>query len=238
MAKQWYEELYENAGESYDKELFVQGTEQEVNFFEKEINYDKSKKILDVGCGTGRHCLELARRGYSNVVGIDLSESLLERAEIKAEEERLDVNFIKRDARELKYSREFDLVLIICEGAFSLMENDEMDFKILKGVEKALKKNGIFILTTGNALFQIMQGNEYFNLETFREEFQLENTDDLGNQKKLQCAQRYYTPTEINCRLKSLGFNDVDFFGCKGGNFSRECKLTVEDYEMLIIAEK
>ncbi len=48
------------------------GTRGEVDFIEKEINFDKTKRILDIGCGTGRHAIELAKRGY-NVTGIDLS---------------------------------------------------------------------------------------------------------------------------------------------------------------------
>lgn len=71
--------MFENYGEYYDNEPFTKGTKGEVDFIEKEINCDKSRKILDVGCGTGRHALELARRGYS-VVGVDLSKSMLDKA--------------------------------------------------------------------------------------------------------------------------------------------------------------
>ena len=70
--KQWYEKLYENSGEKYDREPFVQGTQGECDFIERELGFDKSLKIIDVGCGTGRHAIELTKRGYS-VVGIDLS---------------------------------------------------------------------------------------------------------------------------------------------------------------------
>jgi 2-polyprenyl-3-methyl-5-hydroxy-6-metoxy-1,4-benzoquinol methylase len=72
--KQWYEVLFEDYADKYDNESFTTGTTGEVDFIENEIGYNKSFKILDVGCGTGRHSLELARRGY-NVTGIDLSES-------------------------------------------------------------------------------------------------------------------------------------------------------------------
>ncbi|MDP3581080.1 MAG: class I SAM-dependent methyltransferase, partial [Ignavibacteria bacterium] len=62
--KQWYEELFTNYSNTYDNEVFTTGTLGEVDFIEKEINYDKAKKILDIGCGTGRHSVELAKRGY------------------------------------------------------------------------------------------------------------------------------------------------------------------------------
>jgi 2-polyprenyl-3-methyl-5-hydroxy-6-metoxy-1,4-benzoquinol methylase len=58
---QWYEELFRNYAGKYEKETFITGTLGEVDFFEKEINHIKSVKILDIGCGTGRHSIELAR---------------------------------------------------------------------------------------------------------------------------------------------------------------------------------
>jgi SAM-dependent methyltransferase len=135
--KQWYEESFENYGIKYDNETFVQGTVGECDFIEKEIEYNKAARILDIGCGTGRHSIELARRGYA-VVGIDLSESLLRRAREKASEQKLQIVFQKHDARYLSFVHEFDLVIMICEGAFPLMETDEMNFQILQNAANAL----------------------------------------------------------------------------------------------------
>jgi len=80
--KQWYEELFENYANKYDKECFVQGTLGECDFIEQELNYDKKVRIIDIGCGTGRHSIELSKRGYS-ITGIDLSQSQLARANEK-----------------------------------------------------------------------------------------------------------------------------------------------------------
>jgi 2-polyprenyl-3-methyl-5-hydroxy-6-metoxy-1,4-benzoquinol methylase len=88
--KQWYEELFENYGMKYDNEIYVQGTIGECDFIENEIGYNKASRILDIGCGTGRHSIELAKRGYT-VVGIDLSESQLKRAKEKASEQNLQI---------------------------------------------------------------------------------------------------------------------------------------------------
>ncbi len=84
--KQWYEEFFENYAEAYDKESFTQGTVGEVDFIEREINSDKGKRILDIGCGTGRHAIELAKRGY-DVTGVDLSPAQVNKAVQKAEKE-------------------------------------------------------------------------------------------------------------------------------------------------------
>ncbi len=250
--KQWYEELFENYAIKYDQESFTQGTIGECDFIEQEINYDQSIPILDIGCGTGRHSIELAKRGYS-IMGIDLSESSLKRAKEKALEQNLSIEFQQYDARKLPFINEFDLIIMLCEGGFSLMETDEMNFKILENAAKALKTNGKFIFTTLNALFplfhsvkdlindNINSGNtdsHSFDLMTFREFSTLNIEDDLGNKKTIQCNERYYMPSEITWLLRRLNFQKIDIFGAKLGAFSRNDKLSTEDYEMLVIAQK
>ena len=83
--KQWYEILFENYGQKCDNESFTKGTIGECDFIEKELDFNKELEIIDIGCGTGRHSIELAKRGYS-ITGIDLSESLLQKAREKAKQ--------------------------------------------------------------------------------------------------------------------------------------------------------
>ncbi len=252
--KQWYELLFENYGKKYDGECFTQGTIGECDFIEKEIDFNKEIKILDLGCGTGRHSIELTKRGYS-VTGIDLSESQLNRAKEKAQEQGLKIDFKKADARNLPFKNEFDLVVMLCEGAFPLMETDEMNFEILQNAFKALKSKGKIIFTTLNGLFPLFHsvkdflanstkegnatyGNNSFDLMTFRDYSKTSAEDDLGNKKELSCNERYYVPSEITWLLKSVNFENINIFGAKLGGFSRNDVLTTEDFEMLVIADK
>jgi ubiquinone/menaquinone biosynthesis C-methylase UbiE len=248
--KQWYEELFENYAESYDKESYTQGTQGEVDFIEQEINFDKTKRILDMGCGTGRHAIELAKRGY-NVTGIDLSGSQLKRAIEKAQKENLNIDFLRADARSLDFHDEFDAAIMICEGAFSLMETDEMNFKILENARNALKPKGKLILTTLNALFRLYNSIEKFmeeqgyqtrdhcfDLLTLRQTDTTEITDDSGKKKSITGNERYYMPSEMTWYLQSLHFKNIGIYGCKLGQFSRHDPLTTDDFEMLVIAEK
>jgi hypothetical protein len=73
---------------------------------------------------------------------------------------------------------------------------------------------------------------------TFRDHSTTQFEDDLGNKKELQCNERYYVPSEIIWLLKTLDFKTIDIYGSKLGAFSRTDKLTTEDFEMLVIAEK
>ncbi len=252
--KQWYESLFENYAKSYDNEIFVKGTIGECDFIEKEIDFNKAMKIIDIGCGTGRHSIELTKRGYK-VTGVDLSESQLKRAKEKAEKQNLQIDFQIHDARNLPFKNQFDLAIMLCEGSFPLMETDEMNFEILKNAFLSLKNHGKLIFTTLNGLFPLHQSiekycasssgegnavyrNNTFDLMTFRDYNTTIVEDDDGNKKELKCNERYYIPSEITWLLKSLGFKKIDIFGAKLGAFARNDKLTPEDFEMLVIAEK
>ena len=250
--KPWYVELFDNYAETYDRESFTQGTAGEVDFIEKEIGHDKNLRIIDIGCGTGRHSIELANRGY-RVTGIDLSESQLNRAKEKAALAGVNVEFFRMDATRLDFDGEYDLALVICEGAFPLMETDEMNYEILQNAFKALKPKGKFILTTLNGLYPLYHSvkdflnahpggvftkTDTFDLMTFRDFSSIEVKDDSGNTKKLECSERYYVPSEITWLMKSAGFRGVDIFGCPIGAFSRGNPLTTDDFEMLVVAEK
>jgi hypothetical protein len=144
---------------------------------------------------------------------------------------------------------------MICEGAFPLMETDEMNFQILQNAANALLPKGKLIFTTLNALFPLFhsvkdflgsktkEGNAKcdsisFDLMTFREHNTVYVEDDLGKKKELHANERYYAPSEITWLLKTLNFKTIDIYGAKLGAFSRNDTLSTEDFEMLIIAEK
>jgi 2-polyprenyl-3-methyl-5-hydroxy-6-metoxy-1,4-benzoquinol methylase len=144
---------------------------------------------------------------------------------------------------------------MLCEGSFPLMETDEMNFQILRNAANALKPGGKLIFTTLNGLFPLFHsvkdfldsntkegnakcGSLSFDLMTFRDINTTVFEDDDGNKKELRSNERYYVPSEITWMLKTLDFKTIDIYGAKLGAFSRNDKLTTEDFEMLVIAEK
>jgi len=215
---QWYEALFANFGKSYDRESFTQGTVGEVDFVERELAADRSKRILDIGCGTGRHAIELARRGYQ-VIGFDLSEAQLRRAREKAAAAGVTIDFQRRDATAPHFHQEFDAAIMFCEGAFPLMETDEKNYAVLTHAAAALRPGGKLLLTTLNALFPLFHSVKdflnaggsstatdklTFDLMTFREHAELTFTDDAGQSQTIETNERYYTPTEMRWLLQTV----------------------------------
>jgi SAM-dependent methyltransferase len=246
---QWYEELFKNYANKYENESFTTGTIGEVDFIEHEIQHNKTLKILDIGCGTGRHSIELAKRGY-DVTGIDLSESMLAKARLNATDQNVKVNFMLGDARNLPFENNFELAIMICEGGFPLMETDELNFMILQSARKAIKEGGKLIFTTLNGLFPLFNSVQEFinqnstgginkansfDLMTFRDYNEYEIVNDSGETLLLKCNERYYVPSEITWLLKSVGFKNIEILGCEIGKWQPKRELTSSDYEMLVI---
>jgi ubiquinone/menaquinone biosynthesis C-methylase UbiE len=201
---QWYQEFFEEMGIEYEDYPFTQNTENEVRWMIKEYLTNPEMKILDVGCGTGRHAINLATKGYKNITGIDLSPTMIKAAQAVAKEKNVPVDFRVGDARKLPFENEFDAALCLCEGAFGLLENDAENYKVLRAIHKALKKQGIFILTTLN-LFRDAE----FDPMTCRVSMEMEIAQKDGSKKILKCSDRSYTFPELKWVLEQLGFEVI-----------------------------
>jgi len=110
-------------------------------------------RILDVACGTGRHSIELAARGFE-VVGVDIAEDLLEVAVGEAELKSVEaVSFLQKDLRELDFDEEFDLVLNLNDGAIGYFETEEENHRTFEVIAAALRPGGGNLLQLPNVLY-------------------------------------------------------------------------------------
>ncbi len=233
----WYVELYQGF-DAYDEEPYAQNTGAEVDFIEGVIGGDRGKAILDVGCGTGRHSLELARCGY-RVLGLDLSPWMLAQGRRAAASASLPVLFVQGDARQMPFSGAFEVAIMLCEGAFSLMETDAMDLLILESVACALQPGGLLVMTAPNAAFMLARGQvEGFDLTTLREAFTLEKATPEGPIRTLRCTQRYYTCPELRCLLRRAGFSSVEFFACTESGYDQARRPSPDHFEFGAIARR
>lgn len=136
-----YEKLYANRDEKEARQL--------IEFLQSTLSLNECSHILDLGCGRGRHSLNLARQGY-RVKGIDLSEEAIKKARRRAEDEGLDnVDFQVRDMRN-PLPEKFDAIVNLFT-TFGYFEEDRENSRVLDSVVSMLKERGIFVLDYLNA---------------------------------------------------------------------------------------
>ncbi|MEX0995304.1 MAG: class I SAM-dependent methyltransferase [Balneolaceae bacterium] len=136
-----YEQLYANRNEEEASRL--------ADLIERFVPCSSYPRILDLGCGRGRHSLTLAERGYQ-VKGIDLSEEAIEKAVIKANERKLkNVSFQVGDMRD-PLPETFDAVVNLFT-TFGYFEEDEENATVISSVGAMLREGGIFFLDYLNA---------------------------------------------------------------------------------------
>jgi SAM-dependent methyltransferase len=169
LVEHWFEPLAAHLGSAYLRYSFTKGTVQEVDAL-CAITGMTAGRVLDVGCGPGRHSLEFARRGFE-VVGVDISAPFIDLATEAAAEVGLDhCRFVRGDARRLLDvdgvdARSFDLVLSLCQGAFGLtggpaggdisVASRELDEPILSAMAKATRPHGRIVVSAFSSYFQI-----------------------------------------------------------------------------------
>src|SRR4051794_21497551 len=149
----WFEPLAEHMGEAYLRYSFTKGTENEVDFIVSALALDAGARVLDVGCGPGRHAYALAERGIE-VVGVDISQRFVDLANAGAPP---GATFVRADARSLAYDAEFDVVISLCQGAFGLAaESDgDGDGGVLAAMARAVKPGGRVAFSAFSAYFAV-----------------------------------------------------------------------------------
>jgi D-alanine-D-alanine ligase len=151
-------------------------TRDEVQFFLKVANVGLESRILDLCCGQGRHALEMARRGFINVEGLDRSRYLVQKARSQAARERLDVKLREGDARKPHYPDDsFDCVMIL-GNSFGYFDTDLDDLHVLKEVFRILVPGGLCLLDVADG-------------EYLRKQFQSRSWEWL-DKKHFVCRER------------------------------------------------
>lgn len=143
----WYKSIW-----SLDikEQSWVEDTENQVDFIISTLELTGTERILDLACGFGRHALSLARRGYQ-VTGVDITKEFIKDAIHTAASEGLKMQFINSDIRDLSFTKEYDIVLNLADGAIGYLESDEENLKIFHVISNALKPGGKHFMDICNA---------------------------------------------------------------------------------------
>jgi len=136
----------------------VERAQDQATFIIKNLKLKKGMEILDLGCGNGRHSIELAKKGHE-VTAVDSSNPLLEYAKRKAVKEGIDIysriRFLKRDMYQISFTEKFDAAISMF--AFGFLEEKEEHETMLKKIHESLKHGGKFILTTPNGQARLIK---------------------------------------------------------------------------------
>ncbi len=201
-------------------------TRREVDRIRELVQPKEWEEILDVCCGQGRHCLELARRGYRNIHGLDRSRYLVRTARARAAQEKLSVTFREGDARRLPYPPDsFDVALLL-GNSFGYFENRTDDLHVLRGILRVLKPDGRFLLDVADGRFAA-EHYEPRSWEWIDEKMFVCRERVLDSpESRLICrevithvengvladqvyAERLYTRKELEDLLQAAGFSEV-----------------------------
>ena len=239
-----WREFFDAHAPYYLQNEFTENTIAEVDFILEELKVRDGAPLIDIGCGVGRHAIELAKRGYA-VTGIDLSEGMLAQAREAAKEAGVSVTWIQADATRFTTERHFDGALCLCEGAFGLLSAAHDPYtqgiEILERIYAALNPGGRLIL---NAL------NGYRNARRFTEEDIDKGVFDPLTQAELLVYspdgksepmtvgwERAYMPSELILMLRQAGFREEHLWGGTASNWRRKRPL-LDEYEIMAIACK
>jgi SAM-dependent methyltransferase len=232
MTDHWFEPLADFMGPAYLRYSFTKGTTQEVDFLEEALGLTPGMRILDVGCGPGRHSHELARRGYL-VHGIDISQAFIDLAQA---EEVHGASFERMDARAMGFTHEFDAVICLCQGAFGLMTAQDEDSVVVHKMATALKPGGKLALSAFNSYFVV----KYFHSAVFdadtginHERTEIRNLDGVVEEVDLWTG--CYTPRELRMMCRQADLEVESVFSVDPGSYA-DAKPTIESSEFLVVA--
>ena len=238
MERHWFEDVADHLGSAYLRYSFTKGTEQEVAFLVDALGLRAGQRVLDVGCGPGRHAHALGRLGLE-VVGVDISERFVELARHDAPG---GVTFVRGDARQLAYDAEFDAVISLCQGAFGLSDGPaaarlDPDAEVLAGMARALRPGGKLAATAFSAYFQIRhQAPGTFDAARGVNHERTVVKDESGRDAEVDLWTTCFTPRELRLLVAAAGLEMIDVWSVEPGDYAaRPCDL--DHAEFLVLAQ-
>jgi len=228
-------------------------TSFEVNFFSKVLGIRPDHYILDLCCGQGRHSIELAKRGFENVEGLDRSRYLIHKAKTNAKKLGLICKFREGDARKLPYTPDsFDIVMIL-GNSFGYFESIKDDYQVLKEVFRTLKPWGKIVIDLTDAEY-LKDNFQSRSWEWIDKNYFVcrERSLSLDKQKLISreiinhvnkgvlidqfYAERLYSRKNIFEVLDKLGFSDIEFHGTITPDSQRQQDLGMMERRIIVSA--
>ncbi|WP_046480877.1 MULTISPECIES: methyltransferase domain-containing protein [Filomicrobium] len=256
LPSEWWRKLFNALYVKTDGDVVEnsENTSRDIDFLIAASGLEKAEDVLDLCCGQGRHSLELARRGYRKVTGVDRSRYLIRLAKKRAQAEGLSVLFKEGDARNPRLpENSFDLVCIM-GNSFGYFSNQTDDEKVLAAVAKMLRPSGqIFLdITDGGYMAEHFERRswEWIDAHQFvcRERSLSSDRDRLISREVIVhdelgviadqfYAERLYTRESIAALLEKVGFRNFRDHGSAESVSDREQDLGMMARRILLTAD-
>jgi ubiquinone/menaquinone biosynthesis C-methylase UbiE len=241
--KTTWETFFDAHAPVYDENVFTKNTSKEVDFLLDELRLPIGGSVLDVGCGTGRHSIELAKRGYA-VTGLDLSSEMLAKAAEAAKATTVDVEWIRSDATSFSLPNKYDAAICLCEGSFGLLSQTDdpiaQPLSILCNISRCLKPQARVMATVLSAARMLrVHSNEdvaagRFDPLTLVESAECPPREGLP---AVAVRERGFVGTELMLLFRLAGLSVVNMWGGTAGNWGRRI-LDLDEYEIMVTATK
>lgn len=121
-------------------------TSSDVDLLVESAGLTPDDRVLDLCCGQGRHALELARRGFGHVTGLDRSRYLVRLARKRNKQLGLNATFREGDARKFRLAPESFSCVAVMGNSFGYFERAEDDLAVLSSIWRVLKPGGRVVL--------------------------------------------------------------------------------------------
>lgn len=251
----WWRTLFNSLYLKTDGDIIEnnENTVKEIDLVIKTTGVEPSDNILDLCCGQGRHSIELAKRGFRHVTGIDRSRYLIRLAKKRASCMDLNINFSEGDARKIKLPENSQDTIILMGNSFGYFEKDEDDFAVLNSIKRVLRPKG-------NLVLDIVNGDWIANhfdprswewidqhylvcrercLSTSRDRIVTREVvvhDEKGIIADQFYAERVYNFERIKVLLEKAGFTDIKLHGNVVSHSSRNQDLGMMANRIFITA--
>ena len=241
VTEHWFEPVADHLGAAYLRYSFTKGTDNEVAFLVDELGLQPGMRLLDVGCGPGRHAHALARAGLE-VVGVDISERFVDLATQGAPP---GATFLRMDARALDVDMlgAFDAAISLCQGAFGLAGGPgaplDADADVLDGIARALRPGGLAAVSAFSAYFQLrfLEDSDTFDAASGVNHEQTTIRDEQGREASTELWTTCFTPRELRLLAARAGLVVRDLWAVTPGAYERR-RPDLDHPELLLVAEK